>query len=158
MTRDQQIKFALGILNPEDRAECRADIVQMLDIIDEVMKEEGTMSNSKETKAKVQRLHKALDEVQAAYNALPDPLKATVFKQPDLHSLPAACKLFKSKSLKRPAERQRLATVAAQALLIDYDIKRTVTRRGPWYRLAAVLYGDRTADLFAYLREFKDLE
>jgi hypothetical protein len=76
MTRDQQIKAALALINPEDREKCRVDIVQMLDIIDEVMIEEGTLSNSKETKAKVKALQYAVNKVLAAHKALPDPLKS----------------------------------------------------------------------------------
>jgi hypothetical protein len=76
----------------------------------------------------------------------------------DRHGYLVACDLFLSVSLKRPAGRQRLATVAAQSLLIDYGIQRTATRGGRWHRLATILYGNRKPDLFGYLREFKDLE
>ena len=165
MTRDQQIKFALDLLASAragiNRTKCRTDIARMLDIINEVMADDGTLSNSKGTKAKVDRLIRALDEVQAAYNGLPPRLKLEVFKSPDQksqESLVAACKLFKNKSLKRPAERQRLAASAAQGLLNDYGIPRTTTRGRPWHRLAAILYGDGHADLYAYLRELKDVD
>jgi hypothetical protein len=164
MTREErQIKAALEILSasPKGRPK-RTDIVQMLNIIDTAMADDGTLANSKATKAKVKALQYAVNKVRTAYKHLPEPLKATVFKEPDLRDLLAACKLFEAASLKRPAQRQRLAVVAAQSLLIDYGIPRTVTRKGSWHRLATALYGERKgkrdADLFAYLREFKDIE
>jgi hypothetical protein len=54
--------------------------------------------------------------------------------------------------------KQAFAVALAYALLMKWwgseELIKT-TRKGPWWRLSAILYGDPTYDLFRHLRAFK---
>ncbi len=58
--------------------------------------------------------------------------------------------------LGQPRRCQERAVENAYDLLTQWrgDEKLVTTRRGKWWRLAAILYGDPDADLFRYLRTF----
>jgi hypothetical protein len=165
MTRDQQIEAALALINPEDREQCRRRIETALDDIAGIEEVADTFRSrlyaSKVTKAKVQSLRDVLDRVRVTHKNLPEQYKATVFKELDWRGYIAAC----DKILDLPSEppgpralRRFLAAAKAKHLLLSYGMKPTVTRGRRWHRLAAILYGDRKADLFVYLRQFKDRE
>jgi hypothetical protein len=56
---------------------------------------------------------------------------------------------------RRDASRNKAAVAWAYHLLRWWGHKATVTRNGEWARLAKILAGDQTVDLFDHLRAFK---
>ena len=56
---------------------------------------------------------------------------------------------------RRDATRNKTAVAAAYDLLDGWGHNAAVTRSGKWARLAKILAGDRTVDLFDHMREFK---
>ena len=159
ITREQQIKLALAIIKPGDREQCRASIIQIIEIVDNVTEEEVAEAAlvSKSTKAKVTVIRNALYRARS----LPDPVREKLFKDVDLQRHLANCEAMLKQPTKRlvnTAIKQRLAAAGAQALLFDYGIKPAVTGRKVWDKLAAVLYGDPDANMFRYIRELKDID
>ena len=56
----------------------------------------------------------------------------------------------------RPSSRLQRAAVRQSAILLElHNIPRTTSRQGKFCRLAAVLYGDQTADLFEHCRKYQ---
>ena len=163
--------MALAILKPTDHEKCRADIVATLDIVDSetAVSQNDAFLSSRSGRSKVKALESALKKVRTAYEALPDTGRADSVRARvgdiDLQKHLIACDVI----LKTPpssrtsyggklsrANRHRLAATCSHYLLLQYNIPQTVTRKkGAWYRLAAIVYGDPKADLFAYLREIK---
>ena len=171
ITRERQIQLALAILKPTDRDKGRADIVATLDIVDSLtaVSQNDAFLSSRSGRLKVQALQRALKQVRIAYEALPDTGRANSVRARvgdiDLQKHLDACDaILKSPPSRRtsyggklsPANRHRLAAGCSHYLLLQYNIPQTVTRKkGAWYRLAAIVYGDPEADLFTYLREIK---
>jgi hypothetical protein len=60
-----------------------------------------------------------------------------------------------SRSPRRDASRNKVAVGVANYLLEWWGHKGSVTRGGKWEKLAKILTGDLTIDLFDHLREFK---
>jgi hypothetical protein len=152
MEREQQILEALRVIRPRDRDRCRADVERTLDAIDEetAVEKEPSLAVSKAAKAKARVIYKALRNIERTGVTVISDLQKhidvydAILKQP-------------SKRLKRPAVRQLLAAVGAQSLLLDYDGNLSATRSGQWDKLAALLYGEPSANMFRYLRELRDL-
>lgn len=156
MTRDEQVKLALALLKPKvtDRDQCRQRIEEALNVITETETEMGKTKDfyaSKETKLKVKAHRRALDRVRTTYNALPDAVK---FSTLDVQKHVADCDAI----LKLPSEqqddrawKQQVAAAGALDLLQSCGRKASVTRHGQWDRLAAILYGNRHANMFPYI-------
>ena len=65
------------------------------------------------------------------------------------------CKKWEKSKLSKPkpsADEKRLAAMAALRLLRTHDIDPTTTKTGAFCKLAAVLYGDKSADLQHHCR------
>jgi hypothetical protein len=72
-----------------------------------------------------------------------------------LRLLSAICESWERSKLGKPkpsADEKRLAAEAALQLLKTHDIDPTATKAGAFCKLAAVLYGDRSADLQHHCR------
>jgi hypothetical protein len=171
MTRDEKIRKALEVLKPppHQRAECQHDIELTLDMVEQraAAARSFRMAGSKKGKAGLKRYHAALRRLRDAYRAL-DPAikpwfslaetayvagKATVI---DREITMAEIFLAQpSRSPRRDASRNKIAVEVANHLLDWWSHKASVTRGGKWEKLAKILTGDLTTDLFDHLREFK---
>lgn len=144
MDREQQIAGALREIRPADHQKCRADVEQMLDIIDS----ETETTASKAIKSKVTIVYNALRKIKATGLVI----------VPELDKHIEACDLILKRPSNRKADKQRLAAAAAQDLLMTHGGKLTASRRGQWGKLTAILYGDPDANMFQYIRGQKSID
>lgn len=159
MTREEQIKEALKVLNPppSERKECIERLDDILNIIavETTNKDSHKDWVSKDTKNKLLHYQIALERAQAAYNALPARAKL-VYRNIDFKTHIESCERrinTPSGQPKRTGTKQRFAVVEARGLLSHYGVKATTTRHGKWDALAAILCGDPSTTLSHYCRE-----
>ena len=171
MTRDQQIRKALEWLAPppRQRAECQHDIGLALDRVEHgaAAARSFRVAGSKKGKAGLRRYCAALRRLRAAYNAL-DPAIRPWFSLAEIAYIVGKPTVIDreigraeafldrpSPPPRRDASRNKAAVAAAHDLLDWWGHKASVTRGGKWEKLAKILTGDLTIDLFDHLREFK---
>ena len=168
MTRDQQVAKALALLAPPpaQRKECRYEIRRALDRIEntDAFARSCRVASSK-NKGRLTSYHAALWRLRNAFRAL-DPAIRPFFSFAD--SAYTTGKMLEKEIakaeefLKRPsapprrhASHSKAAVGAAHDLLGWWSHEATVTRGGKWDKLAKILAGDLTADLFDHMRGFK---
>jgi hypothetical protein len=170
MTKNQQIRKALELLTPpaRDRAECRHDIELMLKWVDQgtAAARSFRIAGSKKGKAGVRRYYAALRRLRSAYHSLDPAIRpwfslaetAYVIGKPTVIDREIAiADLFLNRPSPPPrpdAAGNKSAVAAAYHLLAWWGHKIGVTRSGKWARLAKILTGGQTIDLFEHLREF----
>ncbi len=168
MTRAQQIDTALKVLAPPryKRKHCRSNIEYMLD---DVQAFSGTSAELRATRSKRtarawRSYHLAVVRLRATHIALLATGWGGFIELADIEraiqkTTPEEC------DVRRRAQEmwaslggleQKRAVENAYDLLTQWrgDEKLVTTRRGKWWRLAAILYGEPDADLFRYLRTF----
>jgi hypothetical protein len=171
MTRNQQIRRALELLapRPHQRAECQHDIVVALDRVKQgaAAARSFRVAGSKKGGAGLKRYSRALRRVLAAYYSLDPAIRpwfslaetAYVAGKPtmiDREIERAEAFLSRPASApRRSADRNKLAVAAAYDLLDWWRQSAAVTRGGKWERLARILTGDLTIDLFDHLRNYR---
>ena len=168
MTRNQQIAKALTLLTPPhaQREECRYEIVRALDRIENTagFTRSCRMASSK-NKGGITSYYAALRRLRSAFRAL-DPAIRDWFSLADpayatgkaLEKEIAKAEKFLNRRSARPrrhASHSKAAVGAAHDLLGWWNHEATVTRGGKWDKLAKILAGDLTVDVFEHLREFK---
>jgi hypothetical protein len=168
MTRDQQVAKALALLAPPptQREECNYEIRRALDRIENAtaFARSCRAANSK-NKGGLTSYHAALRRLRSAFSAL-DPAIRPFFSFAD--SAYATGEMLDKEIAKaegflnrppapprRHASRSKAAVGAAYDLLGWWNHEAMVTRGGKWDKLAKILAGDVTADLFDHLRGFK---
>jgi hypothetical protein len=171
MTRDQQIRKALELLAPPrlQRAECRHDIKIALNRVEQgaAAAQSFRVAGSKKGKAEVMRYCAALRRLRNAYHAL-DPairpwfsLSETAYvagKPTVIDREIAIAEVFLARPSPPPrpdASRNKLAVAAAYDVLNWWGQRAVITRSGKWAKLAAILAGDMSVDLFDHMREFR---
>jgi hypothetical protein len=165
VTREQQIQAALRLLapEPERRADCERDINRALNIIEREANAGGNLT--KKHKKALRSLEGALRRTVAARRAL-ERHWTTEFGGEHLPPLALdewiaycqqQCALPRPRRFRRTANPKYHAVDQAERLLRDWgqQDRISVTRRGRWARLAAVLYGDRRADLYNHLQRYR---
>jgi hypothetical protein len=168
MTRNQQIAKALTLLTPPhaQREECKYEIVRALDRIENTagFTRSCRMASSK-NKGGITSYYAALRRLRSAFRAL-DPAIRNWFSLADpayatgkaLEKEIAKAEKFLNRRSARPrrhASHSKAAVGAAHDLLGWWNHEATVTRGGKWDKLAKILAGDLTVDVFEHLREFK---
>jgi hypothetical protein len=164
VTLEQQVSAALRILDPPptERERCRLQINYALAIIS---KREETIQLSSFVKSKRltgawRAVHKAARRMKAALDAL----KRAGWGYPHHIDEPALNLLIDYSAPENeywkfvpisPETKAYSAARLAYLLLDRWGINVTLTRKGPWARLAAELYGDPKADLFRQMRAVK---
>jgi hypothetical protein len=165
MTRDQQVKAALKLSKlPRDRYEAaRASIENALDIM-----VDATIAHNVWKAARSKAAHKAERAYHQALCRLRTTHKAALATGA---GVPPHFDLVRIESAIRASEPRRyevlyraggtkptFAVALAYELLMEWwggDEFITTTRKGSWWQLSAILYGDPDADLFRHLRRFK---
>jgi hypothetical protein len=171
MTKNQKIRKALELLAPPpgQRAECRHDIGVALDRVESgaATARSFRVAGSKKGKAGVRRYYAALRRLRDAYRSL-NPAIRPWFSLSETAYVAgtttiidreiARAETFLGQPSPRPhrdASRNKGAVAAAYDLLEWWGQKAAVTRGGKWAKLAQILTGYQTVDLFDHLREFK---
>jgi hypothetical protein len=168
MTRDQQIAKALVLLAPPpaQREECKHEIVRALDRTENTAgfarscrvassKNKGGITSYYAALRRLRSAFRALDPAIRPFFSLADPAYATGEM---LEKEIAKAEQFLNRPSARPrrhASHSKAAVRAAHDLLGWWNQEATVTRGGKWDKLAKILAGDLTVDLFEHLREFK---
>ena len=171
MIRDQQIHKALKLLAPprSQRTECQHDIKMTLDRVERgaAVARSFRMASSKKGKAGIGRYYAALRRLHAAYRSLDPAIRpwfsfaetAHVAGRPTVIDREIArgeaFLTWPSPPPRRDATRNKTAVAAAYDLLDWWGHNAAVTRSGKWVRLAKILAGDQTVDLFDHLRDFR---
>lgn len=167
MTREQQVRAALKLLElpPARREAGRASIENALDIMTSV----GTIhrivkaARSKAAKKARARYYLALCKLRSAHKTLHT---TEGVEPPSFNSVESA--IASIENLGEPEQyelypgaggrwRQAFAVALAYELLMEWwgsDEFIACTRKGPWWRLSAILYGE-DIDLFRHLRAFR---
>jgi hypothetical protein len=165
MTREQQVKAALKLSKlPRDRYEAaRASIENALDIM-----VDATIAHNVWKAARSKAAHKAERAYHQALCRLRTTHKAALATgagvplYPTLAHIESAIKeteprryelLYRARGTK-----PTFAVALAYELLMEWwgsDEFISTTRKGTWWRLSAILYGDPDVDLFQHLRAFK---
>lgn len=178
MTRAQQIEAALELISPPPgrRDQCRGNIEYMLDDMAAVS---GSNADLKSIRAKAgarawEAYHRALcrllvthDKLAAAgwggYSqieraAIERTISATTPEQYRRKRARHEAYACHPGHLPSDGREQTLAVALAYDLLMQWWGSEfiTTTRKGPWWRLSAIFYGDPDADLFRYLRAFSN--
>jgi hypothetical protein len=168
MTRDQQIAKALALLAPStaELKECKHEIGLALDLVkNNAASAQAFRAASSKNKGGLMRYYAALWRLRNAFNSL-DPLIRPWFSLADpayatgeaLEKEIAKAEEFlnrRSAPPRRHASHSKAAVGAAHDLLGWWNHEATATRGGKWDKLAKILAGDLTVDLFEHLREFK---
>jgi hypothetical protein len=168
MTRNQQIAKALALLAPPpaQRVECKYEIVRALDRIETTAgfarscrvassKNKGGITSYYAALRRLRSAFRALDPAIRPFFSLADPAYATGEM---LEKEIAKAEKFLDRRSARPrphASHSKAAVRAAHDLLRWWNQEATVTRGGKWDKLAKILAGDLTMDVFEHLREFK---
>ena len=174
LTRSQIVDAAVKIVG-EDRAR-RADVEATVDYMSKLC-ERSNRTRSRESKAQKQfakqygaALRKVITMTKNTstdfrpwpgiqYNLKELGIDKEVFDHEHflrhLGLLVWICEKWEKSKLGKPkpsADEKRLAAVAALRLLRTHDIDPTTTKTGAFCKLAAVLYGDKSADLQHHCR------
>ncbi len=171
MTRDQQIRKALELLapTPSRRAESRQDIEVALTGLEHHTSTARSfrVAVSKKGKAAVKRYRAALVRLRVAYYVLDPAIRpwfslaetAYIAGKPTVidREIGRADVFLARPSLapRRDASRNKYAVAGARDLLNWWGHGARISRRGKWMRLAQILVGDLSLDVFDHLREFR---
>ncbi len=168
LTLDQQIKLALKLLAPakDALAYCVEEIKFAIDTV-EVMTTTAEASKamvSKDTKNKLRAHRDALRKLQTTQQALTDEFGYPFFDigskehiKIDLEKYIDGVERWRAKPAgppKRAEHKKRLAAEHARWLLWHFGHRVSATRGGPWCKLAAILYGDPSENLYHHCAEF----
>ena len=171
ITRDQQIRKALEVLRPppRQRAECQHDIEVALNMVEQraATARAFRVASSKRGKAGLKRYHAALRRLRNAYHSLDPAIRpwfslaetAYISGKPTVIdreiTIAEAFLAQPPVSPRRDASRNKVAVGVASHILDWWGRKASATRGGEWEKLAKILAGDLTIDLFDHLREVK---
>jgi hypothetical protein len=167
MSRDQQIRIALQLLAPPaaEREECRHEICLALDRVERVTAfARSARAGRSKKRGELLRYHAALRRLLIAFDTLDSALKPWFNLPPRSTTRNAIeAEIAKAESIlaqpsappRRDGGRNKAAAAAAYDLLTWRGHAATVTRGGRWEKLAKILAGDLTVDLFDHLRKFK---
>jgi hypothetical protein len=168
MTRDHQIAQALALLAPPpaQREECKYELVRALDRIENTAgfarscrvassKNKGGIASYYAALRRLRSAFRALDPAIKPWFSFADPAYAT--GQALKKEITKVEKFLNRRSAppRRHASHSKTAVRAAHDLLGWWNHEATVTRGKKWDKLAKILAGDLTVDLFEHLREFK---
>lgn len=110
------------------------------------------------TKSTITKLHSVLRRAAILTATLPDTVQPSFNGLADILRAADAWSRKPSQRKKRAGHRQREAVQEAAFLIgVTNELPMTVTRGGQWYRLSAILYGKKNADLFNYMIRHKKL-
>ncbi len=167
MTRADQIKKALNLLKPVDRAACEKYLNWALDDLAKTKAENQHIRDLAARKA-LTAYRKVLLRAQVAYKRLPDGLKQTLGalgkidgqQEANFETLIKYC----DRVLIGPHPRSKKdyfkynAAAWARNLLNLMDMESPLTHNGKWPALAAILHGDDASsdDLFHHCSEYND--
>ena len=161
MTRSEQIAQALKVLIPPANklAECRRHIEHALDIMAATMRGVAAIKAQRAADRQSGRAYyAALERVLAtskAYACVGGALAIPIAPLQRAVKFAAKWRVGFSQALPRGAIAERQATALAYNLLRQWDRPALKTRKGAWHKLAAILLGDRDADLFRHLCGFE---
>jgi hypothetical protein len=167
MSRDQQIRKALQLLAPPaaEREECRHEIWLAFDRVERFTASARSFrAGRSKKKGGLLRYHAALRRLLIAFDSLDPALRPWFNLAPGFTTRTAIeAEIGKAESIlaqpsappRRDGSRNQAAAKAAYDLLTWRGHDATVTRRGRWEKLAKILAGDLTVDLFDHLRKFK---
>lgn len=147
---EEQVKFALAAINVESAATEWTDVEE-----------------AKSTKGTLKSLRAAIKRAIDLRKALPDTFREIHFRDLDLERHVETCDRLigarrpqgAANDFQRGTKRKRLAAREARALLRKFarPESESTTRGGSWCRLAAILYGDKDADLYHQVCAIKRL-
>ena len=164
MTRDQQIRKALELLAPPaaEREECRHEIRLAVDRVEHFTAfARSFRAGRSKKKGGLLRYHAALRRLLIAFDSLDPALRPWFNLAPGFTTRTAIeAEIAKAETILAqpsapPRRRNKAAAAAAYNLLTWRGHAATVTRGGRWEKLAKILAGDFTVDLFEHLRKFK---
>ena len=169
MTREEQIKKALNLLKPADRAACIKYLIAALDDLAITKEANQQLSDiaSKEARKTLTIYRAALERTRAAYKKLPDGLKQTLGAlgrisgqgEVNFGALIDDCDRVLTAPHARSKKDYFKYNTAAWAgnVLHLLDIESPLTHEGKWPALAAILHGDASSDdLFHHCSEYND--
>src|SRR5260370_26627083 len=169
MTREDQIKKALELLKPVDRAACVKYLNEALGDLEKTKEENQRLYDiaAKESRKSLEAYRGALRKVQSTRNGLPDGLKQildisnTIDGQGEVNfgTLINNCeRLLAAPHVRSKKDYVKINAAAwAKNLLNLLDIESPLTHDGKWPALAAILYGDGDSkDLFHHCSEYND--
>jgi hypothetical protein len=167
MTRKDQIKKALKLLMPADRAACTKYLEGALDDLEKTKAENQLLDDiaSKESRKALDAYSAALRKAQDAQKRLPDGLKqilgilGTIGGQREVNFgvLINNCeRVLAAPHVQSKKDYVKMnAAALAKNLLNLLDIDSPLTRNGKWPALAAILHGDGDSkDLFHHCGEY----
>jgi hypothetical protein len=158
MTRARQIREALQVLAPlpQEFSECQCRVEHAVYIMESTKRgAKAVRSERAATKETGRRYYGALGRLLVASRA--HARAGGAIGIPIAHierTLEWRSKY--SRMLPSGAIVQRQAAALARSLLQQLNRRIVTTRGKTWHRLAAILYGDREADLFDYLCELEN--
>lgn len=163
MTKDQQIERALKLLAPPaaQREECRHEIRLALDRVENFTALARASRASRSKRGGVPRYNAALRRLLSAFDSLDPAMKLFSLGHPTRTKIEAEIARTNEFLNQPPApprrdgSRGKAAAAAAYDLLTWRGYNATVTRGGRWEKLAKILAGNLSVDLFEHLRKFK---
>jgi hypothetical protein len=169
MNRKDQIKSALELLRPTDRAGCVKYLNQALDDLAKIKDENQHIRDltSKDARKALTAYRRVLLRAQVAHKRLPDGLKQTLGllggidgrQEVNFEALIKYCDGLLIGPRPRSTRDYVKYNAAAWArnLLNLLDIESPLTHDGKWPALAAILHGDASSDdLFHHCSEYND--
>jgi hypothetical protein len=161
MARQEQVEAALKLIDPppDRRDQCRGHIEYMLGEASDDLKR--ARAGAKEWKA----YHLALRRLLVTHDRLEATgwggwIERAAIERAIDATTPEQYRRERARSeayADFAGSEQACAVALAHDLLTQWwnnDDLITTTRKGPWWRLSAILYGDPDADLYRYLRAF----
>jgi hypothetical protein len=161
MIRARQIHKALELLAPapDQRGECRRYIEHALDVMDSTQRAAaGFKAQRTANRQTGWAYHAAFERMLAVSKAHARAGGALAIPIAELERTVAFAAEWDAKFARALPPRgiaERQAVALSRNLLWQWDRPAHKTRGGTWHRLAAILLGDRSADLFRYLCAFK---
>jgi hypothetical protein len=161
MTLNETVRLAAAIIG---KSACRRDIEIAFYERESEDRRRGrlNLSQNKQNRQTLVRFKAALRKLRGEFMKLPDALRHPLMSsQFDGHCavwVEICDKLLARRPDKprRNAASKRLAATQALRLLTKYDKPVETKRNGAWCKLAAVLYGEKNADLRRYCRALRD--
>jgi hypothetical protein len=151
----RQIKAALDLINPDcgHRQECKARIVLALESIEfyrtAVYDKRSPATRKREYHRTAKTLEKAVSAAEG--QQLPDPVLCELQHYAAEYGQAADRIVVRAGDGRKPSPVKQHAADRARQLLEDFGRPASQTHKGPWHRLANILYG-RDDNLFDYLR------
>jgi hypothetical protein len=147
--RDRQIADAIRLLAPKQVGECRAQLKSALDIMADAHRRD---TRRRATKRAADRFDGALRRFQDECHRAG---KAGVALPIDIDRVIERHKRWNALAPKRSQTPQQIAVKLAHDLMVYWRCNITVGPRSRWHQLAAIILGDRRANLYRQLRAFK---